>query len=107
MGGITSGRAQAIMERLLHQIVMTRAKFALLDLTGVEVVDTSTADHLVKMARAVSLLGARVILTGIQPGVAQTMVSLGVDMSGIAMVRNLQEGLKTSMRGLAGGAQAS
>lgn len=98
VGGLDSARASSMMEQLLAEIVRTRSRFAILDLTGVDVVDTATADHLLKIMRAVELLGARCVVTGIRPGVAQTMVSLGVDLASISTLRNLQEGLKACMR---------
>lgn len=98
VGALDSGRASAMMEQLLGEIVRTRSRYAIIDLTGVDVVDTGAADHLLKIIRAVELLGARCVVTGIRPGVAQTMVSLGVDLASIATLRNLQEGLKACMR---------
>ena len=98
VGSLDSARASSMMEQLLAEIVRTRSRFAILDLTGVDIVDTATADHLLKIMRAVELLGARCIVTGIRPGVAQTMVSLGVDLASISTLRNLQEGLKACMR---------
>ena len=100
MGFLDSERAVLMMQRLLEEIVRARARFAILDLTGVDVVDTSTADHLVRIIRAIELLGARAVITGIRSAVAQTMVSLGVDLSRITTLRNLQQGLKACMRWL-------
>jgi rsbT co-antagonist protein RsbR len=107
MGFLDSDRAVVMMQRLLEEIVRARARFAILDLTGVDVVDTSTADHLVRIIRAIELLGARAVITGIRSAVAQTMVSLGVDLSRITTLRNLQEGLKACMRWLETDAHAS
>ena len=59
-----------------------------------------TADHLVRIVRAIELLGARPIIAGISPAIAQTMVSLGVDLSRLTTLRNLQEALKACMRWL-------
>jgi rsbT co-antagonist protein RsbR len=98
VGSLDSARASSMMEQLLAEIVRTRARFAIIDLTGVDVVDTGTANHLLKIMRAVELLGARCVVTGIRPGVAQTMASLGVDLASISTLRNLQEGLKACMR---------
>jgi len=98
MGALDSSRAARMMERLLHALVESRARFAILDLTAVDIVDTSTADHLVRIVSAIELLGSRSVITGIRPAVAQTMVSLGVDLSRMAVLRNLQEGLKACIR---------
>ncbi|HRI53142.1 MAG TPA: STAS domain-containing protein [Pseudomonadota bacterium] len=97
MGSLDGQRASEMMERLLAEIVSARARYAILDLTAVAVVDTSTADHLVRIVRAIELLGARPIIAGISPAVAQTMVSLGVDLSRLTTLRNLQEALKACM----------
>ncbi len=98
MGSLDSERAGDVMERLLQEIVSARARFAILDLTAVDHVDTSTANHLVRIVRAVDLLGARVVVTGIRSAVAQAMVGLGMDLSSMTTLRNLQEGLRACMR---------
>ena len=87
-----------MQERLLQEVVSTRARYALLDLTAIESVDTNSASYLVRMVRAVELIGARAIITGIHPLVAQAMVSLGIDLSRILTLRNLQEGLRWCLR---------
>ena len=106
IGNLNSERAELLMQRLLDEIGNTHSRFALLDLTSVEIIDTYTADHLVKIVHAVELLGARAIITGIRSAVAQTMVSIGVDLSQILTLRNLQQGLKTCMRWMQKGEQS-
>jgi rsbT co-antagonist protein RsbR len=101
MGSLSSERAEILMDRLLAEIVTTRSRYALLDLTSVELIDTSTADHLVKIVRAIELLGARAVITGIRSAVAQTIVSIGVDLSQILTLRNLQQGLAACIRWMA------
>ncbi|MDI3287373.1 STAS domain-containing protein [Polyangium sp. 15x6] len=100
IGVVDSRRAARVMDDLLGAVTRTSARFAILDLTGVEVVDTATASHLVQMIRAIRLLGAEGILTGIRPTVAQTLVSLGVDLSGIPTHGTLRHGLAFCMRRL-------
>ena len=100
IGVVDSRRAARVMDDLLGAVTRTSARFAILDLTGVEVVDTATASHLVQMIRAIRLLGAEGILTGIRPTVAQTLVSLGVDLSGIPTYGTLRHGLAFCMRRL-------
>ena len=97
MGVIDSTRAADVMENLLAAVVSKRARFAILDLTGVEIVDTKTASYLIELVRAIRLLGAEGIITGIRPTVAQTMVSLGLDLTGIATQANLRAGLRLCM----------
>jgi rsbT co-antagonist protein RsbR len=94
LGLVDSVRTADIMESLLQAVVRVRARFAILDMTGVEVVDTSTAGHLLGLVRAIELLGARGIVTGIRPNIAETIVTLGLDLSRIAVFANLREALK-------------
>ena len=98
VGLVDSMRAADMKNSLLETVARTRAKFAIVDLTGVDTVDTATADHLLRVMRAVGLLGARCVITGIQPSVAQIIVGLGLDMQGVTTLRSLREGLKYCMR---------
>jgi rsbT co-antagonist protein RsbR len=97
VGAIDSERAQQIMEVLLEGIALHRAEVVLLDISGVRVVDTQVADALLRAARAVKLLGAQVILTGISAEIAQTIVHLGADMSQISTQADLQAGLRYAL----------
>jgi rsbT co-antagonist protein RsbR len=94
VGIIDTQRAVEMTERLLSRIVETGARAVILDITGVEVVDTSTADHLVKLTRAAGLLGTRCIVTGIGPHVARTLVGMGVELDGVRTLRTLRDGLR-------------
>ena len=94
IGVVDTRRGAELSDKLLAASRAGQVRFALLDITGVEVVDTSTADHLAKVVRAAQLLGTRCILTGVQPAVAQTLVAIGVDFSAITTRRNLQDGLR-------------
>lgn len=94
VGTIDTQRASDIGDRLLATVSERAAKFVLLDLTGVAVLDTATASHIVRMTQSVKLLGAECILTGISPSVAQTLVALGVDWGGTRTMRSLREGLR-------------
>lgn len=96
-GMLEADRAVQMMERLLDEIIKTRARYAILDLTGVDVVDTSTADHLVRIIRAIELLGAKAVISGIRSAVAQTMISLGVDLRRIITLRNMRDALRFCM----------
>lgn len=97
VGAINSQRAQQIMEVLLEGIAQHQAEVVLLDISGVRVVDTQVADALLRVARAVKLLGAQVILTGISNEVAHTIVHLGTDMSQIITQADLQAGLRYAL----------
>jgi rsbT co-antagonist protein RsbR len=94
IGLVDDARAAALTETLLEAIVRERARFAIIDLTGVESVDTSTAQHLVQLFRAVTLVGAEAILTGLRPAVAQTVTSLGIDMARLPVKRSLHKALE-------------
>lgn len=93
IGTIDSTRAQQVLETLLEGVAQHRATIAILDITGVQVVDTQVAQAFIQAAQAVKLLGAQVMLTGIQPQIAQTLVYLGVDLSGIQTRGSLQAGI--------------
>jgi rsbT co-antagonist protein RsbR len=94
VGIVDTQRSAAMSTALLDSIVERRASFAIVDLTGVDVIDTRTADHFLKMARSVRLLGAECILTGIKPAVAQTLVHIGVDLTDLTTLRSLREALQ-------------
>jgi len=97
-GVLDSQRAAETMQRLLHAVTEKSATHAIIDLTGVEVVDTSTADHIGKLAKAAALIGAQCIITGIRPAVAQTMVNIGIDLSSIITLSTLRDALRHCMR---------
>ncbi|MDI1482274.1 STAS domain-containing protein [Polyangium sp. y55x31] len=101
MGVVDSRRVARVMDDLLSAVVRTSARFAILDLTGVDMVDTMTASHLFSLLRAIRLLGAEGIVTGIRPTVAQTMVTLGLDLSSLTTCANLREGLRLCIRRMA------
>lgn len=98
VGTFDSVRAADVMEGILREVVRTQARYVILDLTGIEVMDTATADHLLKLSRAVKLLGADVIITGINPAIAQTIVGLGVDLTSLETRATLRQGLEHCIR---------
>lgn len=83
IGTLDSVRAQEVMENLLEAIVKHEAEVVIVDITGVQTVDTQVAQHLLRTAAAVRLMGAECIISGISPKIAQTMVQLGVDVGGV------------------------
>ncbi len=97
VGTVDSLRAQKVMTTLLEGVEKNRAHIAILDITGVPVVDTQVANTLIQSAQAVRLLGAEVVLTGIGPEIAQTLVGLNVDLSGITTHGSLQAGINNAM----------
>ncbi|HLJ49886.1 MAG TPA: PAS domain S-box protein [Bryobacteraceae bacterium] len=93
IGTLDSQRSQQLMERLLHRVTETRSSVAILDITGVPTIDSQTAQHLIETVSAVRLLGADVILTGVRPNIAQTLVHLGIDLSNVITRASLASGL--------------
>jgi rsbT co-antagonist protein RsbR len=94
VGLVDSVRTAEIMDNLLQTVSRTRSRFAILDLTGVQVVDTSTASHLIGLIQAIRLLGAEGVLTGIHPNIAQTIVAIGVDLSRVHVFARLRDALE-------------
>lgn len=98
IGHIDTRRARGITQVLLAGISQHRARVVILDITGVPVVDTGVAAYLYKTIQAARLKGARTIITGISEAVAETIVDLGVDWSGIETMSDLQSGLRVVLR---------
>jgi len=94
VGVLDHGRALEITEKLLQRMVDTGTRWTLLDLTGVEQVDEATADHLVKLARAVKLVGGRCVVTGVSPATADAFVSLGQGLGDLRCLPTLRDGLR-------------
>lgn len=93
IGILDSQRARQLTEQLLNSIRDNRAKVAVVDITGVAAVDSKVANHLLQTAEAARLMGAIVILTGLSPEVAQSLVSIGVDLGRLMTVGDLQGGI--------------
>ena len=94
VGVLDTSRSAEMTEVLLRSIVEKKARCAIIDITGIQVMATGTADHFLRMARAVRLLGAECVLTGINPNIAQTIVHMGVDLSDIVTHRSLRDALQ-------------
>ncbi|WP_342506689.1 STAS domain-containing protein [Sporosarcina sp. FSL K6-2383] len=98
VGTIDSERAKLIMENLLEGVVRQRAEVVLLDITGVPVVDTMVAHHIIQAADAVRLVGAKCILVGIRPEIAQTIVTLGINLNDFTTTSTLRRGMQEALR---------
>jgi len=98
VGSVDSRRVKHIMEALLSGVAASRATNVILDITGVPVVDTQVANAFLSVSQAVRLLGSQVILTGIRPEVAQTLVGLGVDLQAIITRGTLRDGIAYALR---------
>ncbi len=97
IGVMDTQRARQTTERLLEAIAKYEATVAILDVTGVPVLDTSVAGHIMKTIAAAQMLGARVVMTGISPDGAQTLVKLGVDFSVVTTRATLRAGVAESL----------
>lgn len=97
IGAMDSERTQQFMERLLGKIVETKSPVALVDITGVFAIDTQTAQHIIEAVTAAQLLGTKLVLTGVSPSIAQTLVRLGVDLSGIETRSSLAAGFQVAL----------
>lgn len=99
VGALDRGRMDQVLGALLEEVQRRRASMTIIDITGVPTLGLAVADALVRTAQAVRLLGARVMLTGIRPEVAQALVGLGVDLQGITTHGTLQAGIAQATRG--------
>ena len=98
IGAIDPQRARQLTEQLLSAIRTNRAKVVVIDITGVAAIDTNVANHLVQTVEASRLLGATVIVTGLSPKIAQTLVTIGVDLTKMNTVGDLQGGIEEAER---------
>lgn len=98
IGTLDSKRTQIVMETLLQRIVESGAQLAIIDITGVPTVDTLVAQHLLKTASALRLMGAECIISGIRPQIAQTIVQLGIELHGIATKASLADALALALK---------
>jgi rsbT co-antagonist protein RsbR len=98
VGVVDTRRSMEIMNNLLQQVIAKQSQCVIIDVTGVEMVDTKTADYLLKVVRAASLLGTRCVLTGLSQAVAQTLVEIGADLTEVRTLRNLKAGLLDCLR---------
>jgi rsbT co-antagonist protein RsbR len=98
IGVLDSQRARQLTEQLLGAIQANRAKVVVIDITGVATIDVAVANHLVQTVEAARLMGASAVITGLSSGIAQTLVDLGVDLSMMKTVGDLQGGIEEAER---------
>lgn len=94
IGMIDSYRASQLTEQLLHSIRITRSRVVVVDITGVPYVDSRVASHLVQTVEAARLMGSRVIVSGVSPEIALTIVTLGIELGRIETVGDIQSGIE-------------
>ncbi len=98
IGTLDSARTQIVMQNLLEAIVATRSDFAIIDITGVPVVDTLVAQHLLKTVAAARLMGADCLISGIRPQIAQTIIHLGVDLTNVTTKATLADAFAIALK---------
>lgn len=98
VGVVDKERAQQMIEKLLNAVVTNKTEIILMDITGVDVVDTEVAYHLIQFVNAIHIVGAKSMLVGIKPTVAQTLVNLGVDLSSVVTFGDLQDGIEQALK---------
>lgn len=98
IGTLDSARAQEVMENLLQTILERQAEVVIMDITGVGTVDTQVAQHLLRAAAAVRLMGAECIISGISPMIAQTMVQLGIDVGTVSTRSSIRTALSDALQ---------
>lgn len=98
VGVIDTSRSVDVTTALLKAIIDKDARHAIVDITGIEVMDTRTVDHFIQMAKAVRMLGAHYTLARVSPHIAQTIVRMGLDLDELTTYRNLRETLQAAIR---------
>jgi rsbT co-antagonist protein RsbR len=93
VGVMDTARSTEMTNALLQTVTEKKVRYAIIDITGIEVMDTRTVDHFMRMARSIKLLGAQCALTGISPHIAQTVVHMGLDLTDIVTHRSLLDAL--------------
>ncbi|HWR54460.1 MAG TPA: STAS domain-containing protein [Bryobacteraceae bacterium] len=97
IGTLDSARTQVVMESLLKEIMETGSEIAIIDITGVPMVDTLVAQHLLKTVAAARLMGADCIISGIRPQIAQTIVHLGVNLTDVVTKATLEDAFRLAL----------
>lgn len=98
VGIMDTARSTEMTNSLLQAIVQKKTRYTIIDITGIEVMDTRTVDHFMRMAKAIRLLGAECALTGISPHIAQTVVHMGIEIDDIITQRSLRDALADYVR---------
>jgi rsbT co-antagonist protein RsbR len=94
VGVMDTSRSTEMTTSLLKAVTEKSARCTIIDITGIDVMDTRTVDHFMRMAKSVRLLGADCALTGMKPGIAQTVVHMGIDLTNVIVYRNLRDALQ-------------
>lgn len=98
LGTVDSERAQQITEKLLEAVTEQEAQVAIIDVSGIATVDSAVANHLIRSAKAIRLIGAVPLLTGINPHIAQTISRLGIELEGLKTLATLKDGIQFAIK---------
>ncbi|MBQ0140671.1 MAG: STAS domain-containing protein [Kurthia sp.] len=98
IGVVDAERSKLLMENILNSVVEKKAEIILIDITGVPFVDSTVAFHLLQLVNALHIIGAKGMLVGIKPEIAQTFVDLSIDLSKIITLGTLQEGIELALK---------
>ena len=93
VGIMDTARSTEMTNSLLEAIIEKKTRYTIIDITGIEVMDTRTVDHFMRMAKSIRLLGAECALTGISPHIAQTVVHMGLELDDVVTHRSLRDAL--------------
>ena len=103
VGVLDSMQASEVTTTLLSAVVAKKARYVIVDVTGIDVMDTRSADHFLRMARAVMLLGSRCAISGVRPSIASTIVHIGIDLGEIKTYRTMRDALRAYVLHAEGG----
>ena len=98
VGIIDSGRAQDIMNAMLTAISETQSRVIIMDISGVAVVDTQVANHMIQITKATRLMGCESTISGLSPSIAETIVQLGIDVGKVKTTATLKDALSSAFR---------
>jgi rsbT co-antagonist protein RsbR len=98
IGIVDSEKSQKLMEDMLNNIKVNETKIIILDILGIAVVDSAVASHLIKITKATKLMGCETIISGISPSIAQTMVSLGIEIDNLITTSTLKNALSLAYK---------
>ena len=97
IGTLDTRRSKELLDRLTEYVAERQIEIVITDISGVQVIDTAIANHIIHMGHVLKLLGCQLILVGITPEIAQTIVSLGVDLSTLITLADLQAGFQHAL----------
>lgn len=98
VGHLDTARAKNMLDNMLKEIAQQQAKVFIIDISGISLVDTAVANSLIKMTKSTQLMGCHCLLAGLSPSLAQTIITLGINVNEVHTTANLEEGLKWALQ---------